>query len=123
MICKTPILLDRLPDPEVATPGGNQSASGYFLVGGTLDYVTSLPVSELEYLPAGESEQEAEILSRLRDYLSGTIPLCTFANSFAAFCMRTAAGYVEKDYDPDEPTTPIPPVGDPLPVGDDDLPF
>lgn len=123
MICKTPILLDRLPDPVSATPNNRQSAAGYCLIGGSLDYVTSLPITELEYLPESESVQEAEILSRLRDYLSGTIPLCTFANSFAAFCMRTAAGYVKKDYDPDEPTAPIPPVGDPFPVGDDDLPF
>lgn len=116
MLCKTPILLDGLPD-------GYQFADGYCLLGTSLDFVTSLPVAELEYLPESESVQEAELLSRLRDYLSGTILLCTFANSFAAFCMRTAADYVEKDYDPDEPTAPIPPVGDPFPVGDDDLPF
>ena len=123
MICKTPILLDRLPDPAATTAAGNQSASGYFLMGGSLDYETSLPITELEYLPAGESVQEAEMLLRLRYYLSGTIPFCSFANGFAAFCMRTAADWVEKDYDPDEPTSPVPPVRDPFPVGDDDLPF
>ena len=123
MICRTPILLDRVPDPAAATSDGRQGAAGYYILGGALLYVSGLPVADLEFLPIGAGGQETEILSELRDYLSGKIPLCTFANSFAAFCMRTAAGYVEKDYDPDEPTTPVPPVGDPFPVGDDDLPF
>ena len=125
MICKNPILLDRLPDPASATPNNRQSAAGYcFMEGGSLDYVTSLPVTELEYLPAGVGEQEAEILFLLRNYLSGSIPLCSFANGFAAFCMRTAAGWVRgDDYGSDEPTDPIPPLDDAFPVCDDDLPF
>jgi hypothetical protein len=123
MIYNTPILLDRLPDPVSATPNNRQSAAGYCLIGGSLDYVTSLPITELEYLPEGECTAEAEILLCLRDYLSGDIPLSSFANGFAAFCMRTAADWVGKDYNSDEPTAPIPPAGDSFPVGADDLPF
>ena len=125
MICKNPILLDRLPDPASATPNNRQSAAGYcFMEGGSLDYVTSLPVTELEYLPAGAGEQEAEILLWLRNYLSGSIPLCSFANGFAAFSMRAAAGWMKEDgYGSGEPTAPIPPLNDAFPIDDDDLPF
>lgn len=124
MICRTPILLDRVPDPAAATSDGRQGAAGYYILGGALLYVSGLPVADLEFLPIGAGGQEAEILSELRDYLSGKIPVSSFANSFAAFCMRSAAEYVSApDFETDEPTAPVPPVRDPFPVGDDDLPF
>ena len=124
MIIKSPILLDRLPDPASLKLNNRQSAAGYCCIGNHLDYVTSLPIAELEYLPKGSNASEEGILLRLRDYLSGTIPLCSFTNSFAAFCMRSAADWVDgDDYESDEPTTPIPPVDDAALVGDDDFPF
>ena len=124
MICRTPILLDRVPDPAAATSDGRHGAAGYYILGGALLYVSGLPVADLEFLPIGAGGQETEILSELRDYLSGKIPVSSFANSFAAFCMRSAAEYVSApDFEPDEPTSPVPPVSNPFPVGDDDLPF
>ena len=124
MICRTPILLDRVPDPAAATSDGRQGAAGYYILGGALLYVSGLPVADLEFLPIGAGGQETEILSELRDYLSGKIPVSSFANSFAAFCMRSAAEYVSApDFEPDEPTSPVPPVSNPFPVGVDDLPF
>ena len=124
MICRTPILLDSVPDPAAATSDGRQGAAGYYIGGGALLYVSGLPVADLEFLPIGAGGQETEILSELRDYLSGKIPVRSFANSFAAFCMRSAAEYVSApDSEPDEPTSPVPPVSNPFPVGDDDLPF
>ena len=123
--CGKPILLDRLPEPMTATPDSSLITAGYCCrCNGSLDYKFSLPIKELEYLPKENSASEAEILLQLRDYLSGTIPLCSFANSFAAFSMRTAADWVEgDDYKSDEPTAPVPPVDDAFLFCDDDLPI
>ena len=124
MLCKRPILLERLPDPAGAAPYRHRDAAGYLIgVGGALEYVSALPLTDLEFLPAGMGGQESDILSALRRYLSGQTGLSSFANSFAAFCMREAAAYVrEADPAPDEPMAPVPPVSA-IRVGEDDLPF
>ena len=125
-VCRNPILLDRLPEPAAAAPEDSRLASGYScMTDGDLDYLYPLPVAELEYLPQGFCDQYTRILSRLREYLSGGIPLCGFVNDFAAFCMQTAADHVGDFHVPDEPAAPVPPApafeaffGD-----DDDFPF
>ena len=123
---RTPILLDRLPEPAAATPNNSQFAAGYCCLGSdSLYYASPLPITELEYLPQGTFDLEEGMFSHLRDYLSGEKPLSNFVNHFAAFCMQTAANRMWKYYEADEPTALVPPVAKvkAFIACDDELPF
>lgn len=132
---KRPFLLDRLPAPDAAFPNARRYASGWTVMpGGELDYFCSLPVEKLEFLPQNFPRKEEVIMKRLRRYLTGKEPLCTFVNAFAAFSLENVANNLER-YDAlvdfcetEEPDSPVSPKDEAFFekaffVCDDDLPF